>query len=91
MMNQECEGKRQSQVKEQLDILEKRIMGLNEGINNLEERLEGVLISPNPACGGDKNEEARTLCKLAEALKNQNDRINNANMSIRNIIQRCDL
>ena len=85
-----CE-KRKSQVTEQLEVCERLIMELNEGINYLEEMIEGVLTSSNSTCEEDKNKEARVLCNLAVVLKSHNDRIINANMRIRNIIQRCEL
>lgn len=88
-MDKTVNVEKQSQVSEQMGGLEDGIGDLSESIKRLENKLEGVLVSPPPTEEEGKDQVA--LTPLAEKLRGFRMRVTNIDSSVNDIIKRLEL
>jgi hypothetical protein len=92
-MGGQCEAKtlapKQTQVQEQLSILDDVIEMLSQSVDRINNKVADVL-KQEPPCG-TVNKEPESMVPLAQRIRSASNRIKNITESINSISDRCEL
>ena len=82
-------SEKESQVRNEMNILNKYCTALNNVIQKMEDRLNTVLLL-EPPCESDKNKETSQVI-LADEIKYESGRINESICKLNSLIERIEL